>query len=348
MNARRLQSRFWTLLLAIFMNGPLMAIEVTGAGASFPAPLYMKWAADYEKLFKVKVNYQSIGSGGGIKQIESKTVDFGASDMPLKDEELKQYQLIQFPTVIGGVVPVINLDDVAAGQMKLTGKVLADIYLGNITNWSDDRIKQLNPGMNLMDAPINVVHRSDGSGTTFLFTSYLSAVNSDWKQNKGASTSIDWSIGIGGKGNEGVSSYVQRIKGSIGYVEYAYAFQNKLTYTLLQNKDGAFVAPSMDAFTSAATNTNWERTPGFGVLMVNNPGKDTWPISGATFILMNKQQVKPERCKEVLNFFAWAYKNGGDSAKALFYVPIPQSVVSSVEKQWKEEIKNSSNQVIWN
>lgn len=347
MNVNLFKSVFGALILTIMMSASIFAMEVTGAGASFPAPLYMKWASDYEKAFNIKINYQSIGSGGGIKQIETKTVNFGASDMPVKSEELKQYGLIQFPTVIGGVVPVVNLDGITAGQLKLTGAVLADIYSGKITVWNDNRIKEINPNLILPAININVVHRSDGSGTTFLFSSYLSAVSPDWNQKIGANTSIAWPVGIGGKGNEGVSSYVQRIKGAIGYVEYAYAFQNTLPYTLMQNKDGNFVTPSMTAFQSAASHADWNNSPDFGILLINNSGKETWPISGVTFILMNSQQTHPEQGKEVLKFFDWAYKNGGKTAESLFYVPIPASVVTSVEKKWQYEIKDQNNQGIW-
>jgi len=341
------QQTLLTVVLGAVLLNPLFAIEVTGAGASFPAPLYMKWAASYEKLSQDRINYQSIGSGGGIKQIEAKIVDFGASDMPLKSDELKQYGLVQFPTVIGGVIPIINLDGIAAGKIKLSAEVLANIFLGNINQWNDARIQKLNPDLTLPNNPITVVHRADGSGTTFLFTRYLSEVNNDWNQKLGANSTINWPVGVGGKGNEGVSSYVQHIKGAIGYVEYAYAFQNKLPYALLQNKDGAFVAPSASAFKEAAAKADWKGTANFGVLLINQTGKGSWPISGATFILMHRDQSKLEQGKATLAFFDWAYKNGGEMAESLYYVPLPKSVTKLVEDNWKQTIKDNHQKPIW-
>lgn len=333
------------MLFAGFMNQAL-AIEITGAGASFPAPLYNKWAWTYEKIFHDKINYQSIGSGGGIKQIEAKTVDFGASDMPLTADELKKYGLIQFPSIIGGVVPVVNLDGVTPGKMKLTGEALAEIFLGQIKQWNDEKLQKLNPSLTLPNTPITVVHRSDGSGTTFLFTTYLAVVNGNWKQKVGVHTTVAWPAGIGGKGNEGVSSYVQRIKGSIGYVEYAYAFQNKLTYTQLQNKDGKFVQPSAATFKNAAASADWKAAPEFCVILVNQSGEETWPISGASFILVYQKADKAEQTKGVLKFFDWSYKNGSKLAEELYYVPLPASVTKLIEAQWSQ-MKDSQDKVFW-
>lgn len=308
------------------------AQEVTGAGASFPAPIYSKWASDYNKATGVKVNYQSIGSGGGIKQIDSKTVDFGASDMPLKDEDLAKKGQVQFPTVIGGVVPVINIKGIAPGQMKMNGQVLGDIYLGKITKWNDPAIKALNPTLALPEATISQVRRADGSGTTFIFTNYLSKVNADWKAKVGEGTAVNWPIGAGGKGNEGVAAFVSRLPNSIGYVEYAYVKQNKLSYTLVQNSAGNFVAPDDSAFKAAAAGADWSKT--FYHILTNQPGKDAWPISGATFILMHANQDKPANGTEVLNFFSWAYSNGGKTAADLDYVPMPDSVIAQIKKSW--------------
>ena len=293
------------------------AINLTGAGATFPYPIYAKWADTYKTQTGINLNYQSIGSGGGIKQIIAKTVDFGASDMPLKPEELEKNGLMQFPAVMGGVVPVINVPGIAVGQLKLDGKVLADIFLGKITKWNDPALMALNVGTKLPNETITVVHRSDGSGTTFIFTNYLSKVSSEWKSAVGEGTAVSWKAGTGGKGNEGVASYVQRIKHSIGYVEYAYALQNKMTYAQLKNHDGQFVKPDDTSFKAAAANADWEKAPGFYELLTNEPGKESWPITGATFILMHKTQDKPETAKEVLKFFDWAYSSGGKMAEAL-------------------------------
>lgn len=341
------KQRLLALAIGIAFTSPLFAAEITGAGASFPAPIYVKWGSAYEKLSQTKVNYQSIGSGGGIKQIEAKTVDFGASDMPLKADEIKKYGLIQFPTVIGGVVPVVNVEGVAPGKMKLTGEVLADIYLGKITHWNDEKIQKLNPGLKLPDTAITVVHRADGSGTTFLFASYLSAVSNDWQQKLGANATIAWPLGVGGKGNEGISSYVTRIKGAIGYVEYAYALQNKMTYTQLQNKEGAFVSPTAAAFKDAAASADWKGTPNFSVILINQAGKNTWPISGATFILMYRQQSKPEQGKATLAFFDWAYMKGGKAAEELHYVPLPAAVVKLIKEDWTKNIQDDQNKPLW-
>ncbi|HTN49729.1 MAG TPA: phosphate ABC transporter substrate-binding protein PstS [Burkholderiaceae bacterium] len=309
-----------------------IAQEVTGAGATFPAPLYAKWADAYNKATGVRINYQSVGSGAGLRQIRGKTVDFGASDMPLTDEELSKDGLMQFPTVIGGVVPVINIEGIATRQMKLTGQVLGDIYLGKITKWNDPAIVALNPGLKLPDAQISPVRRADGSGTTFIFTNYLSKVNAEWKAKVGDGTAVNWPVGAGGKGNEGVAAFVQRLPNSIGYVEYAYAKQNKLPYTLLQNSAGSFVAPEDAAFKAAAAGADWSKT--FYQILTNQPGKDAWPITGATFIMMQLKQDKPQQAAAALKFFDWAYANGDKMADDLDYVPLPDSVETLIRQQW--------------
>ena len=331
-SSRLLVASGYSLILCATLSA--QAQEITGAGATFPAPLYSKWAADYNKATGVKVNYQSVGSGAGIKQIDSKTVDFGASDMPLTDEELTKKGQIQFPTVIGGVVPVINVKGIAPGQLKLNGQVLGDIFLGKITKWDDAAIKGLNPGLSLPDAAIATVRRADGSGTSFIFTNYLSKVNAEWKSKVGEGTAVNWPTGAGGKGNEGVAAFVGRLPNSIGYVEYAYVKQNKMTYALMQNASGAFVAPDDSAFKAAAASADW--TKSFYQILTNQAGKDAWPISGATFILMHTLQDKPANGSEALKFFAWAYKNGEKAADDLDYVPMPKPVVASIEKVWGE------------
>lgn len=308
------------------------AQNVTGAGATFPAPVYAKWADAYNKATGVKVNYQSVGSGAGIKQIKSKTVDFGASDMPLKDEELAKDGLMQFPTVIGGVVPVVNIKGISPGQIKMTGQLLGDIYLGTIKKWNDPAIAALNPGVPLPDAAISVVRRADGSGTTFIFTNYLSKVNADWKAKVGEGTAVNWPTGAGGKGNEGVSAFVTRLPNSIGYVEYAYAKQNKMSHVAMRNADGKFVNPDDTAFKAAAAGAEWNKS--FYQILTNQPGKDAWPISGATFILMHKVQDKPEQAASSLKFFDWAYTSGDKAAADLEYVPLPANVKDLVRKQW--------------
>ncbi|MEY3123638.1 MAG: hypothetical protein RLZZ573_158 [Pseudomonadota bacterium] len=310
------------------------AQEITGAGATFPAPIYSKWASDYNKATGVKVNYQSIGSGGGIKQIDSKTVDFGASDMPLTDEVLKTKGQMQFPTVMGGVVPVINVKGIEPGTLKLTGQVLGDIYLGKISKWNDAAIKALNPSLSLPDAAIAQVRRADGSGTTFLFTNYLSKVNAEWKSKVGEGTAVNWPVGAGGKGNEGVAAFVGRLPNSMGYVEYSYVKQNKLNYAVLQNAAGNYVKPEDDSFKAAAAGADWNKT--FYHILTNQSGKDSWPITGATFILMHTKQDKPANASETLKFFSWAYKNGDATAAALDYVPMPKNVIAAIEKSWGE------------
>ena len=319
------------------------AQDVTGAGASFPAPLYSKWASDYNKATNIKINYQSVGSGAGLRQIEAKTVDFGASDAPLKDEDLAKKGLVQFPTVIGGVVPVVNIKGINPGQLKLSGQVLGDIYLGKITNWNDAAIKALNPGLPLPDAAIAPVRRADGSGTSFIFTNYLSKVNAEWKSKVGEGTAVNWPVGAGGKGNEGVAAFVGRLPNSIGYVEYAYVKQNKMTFAQLKNASGAFVSPEDAAFKAAAVGADWAKS--FYQILTEQPGKDAWPMTGATFILMQKVQDKPAQASAVLKFFEWAYKGGDKTADDLDYVPMPVAVKASIEKSWAE-IKDSSGKAV--
>jgi phosphate transport system substrate-binding protein len=309
------------------------AAEVTGAGATFPAPIYAKWADAYNKATGNKINYQSIGSGGGIKQINAKTVDFGASDMPLTPEELDKNGLMQFPAVIGGEVLAINLPGIKSAELRLTPAVLADIYLGKIVNWNDKAIAEINPKIKLPDHAIAVVRRADGSGTTFIFTNYLSKVSPEWKQKVGEGTAVQWPVGLGGKGNEGVSAFVQRLPGAIGYVEYAYALENKMTYALLQNAEGNYPMPNDASFKAAAAYANWTKSA-FYEILTNEPGKDSWPITGATFILMHKVQDKPAQAAEVLKFYDWSYKNGSKMAQDLVYVPLPESLVKLIHGAW--------------
>lgn len=332
MNSKLIRS---AIVAAIAALGAATAFaqDVTGAGASFPAPLYAKWADAYNKATGVRVNYQSVGSGAGIKQIKAKTVDFGASDMPLKDEELAKDGLVQFPTVIGGVVPVVNIKGVQPGQLKLSGEVLADIYLKKITKWNDKAITALNPGLALPDDDIQVVRRADGSGTTFIFTNYLAKASADWRAKMGeGAAAVDWPTGAGGKGNEGVSAFVQRLPGAIGYVEYAYAKQNKMSHVLLRNKAGNFVAPDDTTFKAAAAGADWTKT--FYQILTDQADKNAWPISGATFILMHKSQEKPATASAALKFFDWAYASGDKMASDLEYVSLPDSVENAVRKQW--------------
>ena len=330
-------------LAAVGFSSAWAQQEATGAGASFPAPLYSKWAADYNKATGVKINYQSVGSGAGLKQIEAKTVDFGASDAPLKDEELKAKGLVQFPTVIGGIVPVINVAGIKPGELKLSGQVLGDIYLGKITKWNDAAIVALNPGLALPDAAIAPVRRADGSGTTFGFTNYLSKVNPEWKSKVGEGTAVNWPTGAGGKGNEGVAAFVGRLPNSIGYVEYAYVKQNKMNYAKLQNAAGNFVSPDDDNFKAAAAGAEWDKS--FYQILTNQPGKDAWPITSATFILMNKTQDKPAQAATTLKFFDWAYKNGDKTAGDLDYVPMPDKVKQIIYKSW-DDIKDASGKTV--
>ena len=334
-------------MLAVALIGfGAQAAEINGAGATFPYPIYAKWAEAYAAKTGLKLNYQSIGSGGGIKQITEKTVDFGASDMPMKPADLEKAGLTQFPMVMGGVVPVVSLQGIQPGQLKLDGKVLSDIYLGKVTKWNDPAIASLNSGLKLPDQAIAPVYRSDGSGTTFIFTHYLSEVSPEWKDKIGENTSVQFPTGIGGKGNEGVSAMASRTSGAIGYVEYAYAKQNKLTYALLRNKDGQFVSPEIRTFQSAAASADWAKAQDFYLLLTNQPGKDSWPITGATFILMHKQQSRPEVAREALNFFSWAFHNSAEMAKELDYVPMPESVVKLVEQSW-QQIKGPDGNPVW-
>jgi phosphate transport system substrate-binding protein len=326
---------------------PAAAAEISGAGATFPYPVYAKWADTYQKETGVGLNYQSIGSGGGIKQIEAKTVTFGATDAPLKGPELEKFGLVQFPMVMGGIVPVINIDGVAPGELVLDGPTLAAIFLGTVKTWDDPAIKKRNPNAKLPSQPIAVVHRSDGSGTTFNFTYYLAEVSTDWKSKVGSATSVEWPVGIGAKGNEGVSNNVSQTKGSIGYVEYAYALQNKMTYTKMVNKDGKTVAPTGEAFQAAAANADWNSAPGFGLILANQPGAESWPMTAATFILIPKQPPDPAAATEALKFFAWAYEKGNKMAEELDYVPMPKKVVAEIEKMWAREIKDSSGKPLY-
>ena len=332
---------------AILTTSASMAADMTGAGATFPYPIYAKWADMYKKTTGNGLNYQSVGSGAGIKQIKSKTVDFGASDMPLKAEELAAEGLVQFPAIMGGVVLVVNLEGIAPGQMKLTGPVVADIYLGKITKWNAPEIAALNPGVKLPAEDITVVHRADGSGTSFLFTDYLSKSSADFKTKVGAGTAVKWVLGVGGKGNEGVATNVQRIKGGIGYVEWAFAKRTKMTHTQLKNKDGVFLQPDDENFKAAAANAEWAKTPGFGVVLTDQAGKAAWPITGASYILMHKTQADSAKGKEVLKFFDWAYKNGGAAAAELDYVPMPANVTKLVQDAWKANMKDASGKAIW-
>jgi phosphate transport system substrate-binding protein len=311
------------------------AAEISGAGATFPYPVYAKWAEACKAATGIGLNYQSIGSGGGIKQITARTVDFGASDMPLKPGDLEKNGLQQFPPVIGGEVMVINLPGIAAGQLVLDGPTIADIYLGKIAKWNDPAIAKLNPGLKLPALGIAVVHRSDGSGTTFIFTDYLSKVSPEWQDKVGEDTSVEWPAGLGGKGNEGVAAITARTAGAIGYVEYAYALQNHLVHAKLINRDGATLEPSSKVFQAAAANADWKKAPGFYLILTDQPGKESWPITGATFILMHQKQDKPETAKQVLAFFDWAYRNGQKLAEALDYIPMPADVVKTVEDSWK-------------
>jgi phosphate transport system substrate-binding protein len=317
------------------------ALDISGAGATFPYPIYAKWADAYKKETGSGLNYQSIGSGGGIKQIQAKTVTFGASDMPLTPDEVTKAGLVQFPTVIGGDVPVVNIDGIKSGDLKLDGATLAKIYLGQIKKWDDAAIQKLNPSAKLPSQAIVVVHRSDGSGTTFIFTDYLSKVSPDWKSKVGANTSVEWPAGIGAKGNEGVANNVAQTKGALGYVEYAYAKQNKMTTVDLINKDGKVVSPKAESFQAAAANADWEKSPSFYVILTDQAGAGSWPIAGATFILIHKQPQDPAAATEALKFFAWAYAKGSKMAEDLDYVPMPASVVTAVENVWSKEIKDA-------
>jgi phosphate transport system substrate-binding protein len=346
----RLNQIFKSLALAAgtaVLVSSAFAADITGAGATFPYPIYAKWAEAYKKSSGNGLNYQSIGSGGGIKQIKAKTVDFGASDMPLEAAELEKEGLVQFPVIMGGVVPVVNLDGIKPGQLKLTGQAIANIYLGKITKWNAPEIAALNPGVALPATDITVVHRADGSGTSFLWTDFLAKSSPEFKTTVGAGTAVKWPVGVGGKGNEGVAANVQRIKGAIGYVEYAYAKKNNIAYTQLKNRDGQFVQPDDLTFKAAAAGADWAKTPGFAVVLTDQPGKASWPITGASFILMHKGQADAAKGKEVLKFFDWAYKNGGAMATELDYVAMPAPVVKQVQDAWKAQLKDSAGKTLW-
>ena len=323
------------------------AAEFTGAGATFPYPIYAKWAEAYKAATGIGLNYQSIGSGGGIRQIKAKTVDFGASDMPLKKEELDKEGLVQFPAIIGGVVPVYNLDGIESGKLKLTPDIIANIHLGKITKWNDKAITDINPGLNLPALNITVVHRADGSGTTFVWTNFLGKANADFQKTVGEGTAVKWPTGVGGKGNEGVAAQVQRLKGAFGYVEYAYAKKNKIPVAQLKNRDGVFVSPSDDTFKAAAAGADWANAPGMYLLLTWQTGRDSWPATGASFILMHKQQADALTGRAVLKFFDWAYKNGGKMSEELEYVHMPTDVIKLVQENWKRDFRGPDSNPIW-
>jgi phosphate transport system substrate-binding protein len=336
----KLSNLAFALGLAVSASvGAAAAADISGAGATFPYPIYAKWADAYNKETGIGLNYQSIGSGGGIKQIKAKTVTFGASDAPLSGDDLDEFGLAQFPMVMGGIVPVVNLEGIEPGALVLDGQTVAKIFLGDITKWNDPAIQALNADAELPDQAIAVVHRSDGSGTTFNFTYYLADVSEDWKTQVGVEKAVQWPVGIGAKGNEGVANNVGNTAGSIGYVEYAYALQNDLTYTQMVNKAGKTVSPTSAAFSAAAANADWSSKPGYGVILANQPGDESWPMTAATWILMYKQPADPAASAEALKFFAWAYANGDEMAQSLDYVPMPDNVVEDIESYWSSEIK---------
>ena len=334
-------------LLATSLAISASAADLTGAGATFPYPIYSKWAESYKAATGIGLNYQSIGSGGGIRQIKAKTVDFGASDMPLKIEELDKEGLMQFPAIIGGVVPVVNLEGIEAGQLKLTSDVIANIHLGKITKWNDRAIADLNPGVSLPALNITVVHRADGSGTTFIWTNYLSKANADFQKAVGEGTAVKWPTGVGGKGNEGVAAQVQRIKGAFGYIEYAYAKKNKIAHAQLKNRDGNFVSPDDSTFKAAAAGADWANAPGMYLLLTWQTGKDAWPATGASFIIMHRQQADAVTGRAILKFFDWSFKNGSKMSEELEYVHLPNSVVKLVQDNWKAQLKGADGQPIW-
>ena len=333
--------------IAVAGIGGALAADISGAGATFPYPIYAKWADAYKKEVGIGLNYQSIGSGGGIKQIKAKTVTFGASDAPLSGKDLDETGLVQFPMVMGGIVPVVNLAGISAGELVLDGPTIAKIFLGEITSWDDAAIKTLNPKAKLPSQAIAIVHRSDGSGTTYNFAYYLADVSADWKSKVGVNTSLQWPAGIGAKGNEGVANNVANTKGSIGYVEYAYALQNKLTYTKMINKSGKIVSPTSEAFQAAAANADWHSQPGYGVILANQPGDTSWPMTAATWILIYKQPKDPAATGEALKFFEWAFANGGRMAEELDYVPMPLNVAKDIAKTWAEEIKDANGRPVY-
>jgi len=336
------------LILSMFGVGDSLAekVKIDGAGATFPFPLYAQWAYKYKNLTGDKINYQSIGSGGGIAQIKAKTVDFGASDAPLKAEVLDEHGLIQFPMVMGGVVPVVNIKGIEGAHIRLTATVLANIFLGNVDRWNDPSIQSLNTSLTLPDQAITVVHRADGSGTTWIFTNYLEKVSQQWSDKVGFGKAVDWPTGVGGKGNEGVAAYVKRVKGAIGYVEYAYALQNKMSYAELENNAGKFVSPTIETFQAAAANADWEKAEGYYLVLTDQPGERSWPITGATFILVYKEQTDATVAQAMLKFFDWCYHHGGDTAEKLHYVPMPENVVKMVQETWRQEIE-SAGSALW-
>ncbi len=335
-------------VIALGMStGMAAASEITGAGSTFAYPILAKWADAYKTTSNVALNYQSIGSGGGIKQIEAKTVDFGATDMPLANDVLAQNDLIQWPTIMGGVVPVVNIAGITPGELKLDGAALAGIYMGKIASWNDAAIAALNPGVKLPAQSIAVVHRSDGSGTTFLFTNYLSQVSPEWKSAVGFNTAVEWPVGLGGKGNEGVANFAGQTNGAIGYVEYAYALQNKMTWIKMVNHDGAVVEPKLATFQAAASNADWAHSENFNIVLTNQPGKDSWPITGVTWVLMHKAQEKPTQALDALKFFSWSYANGQKMAEELQYVSMPASVVGMIERTWAASVKGPDGKALW-
>jgi phosphate transport system substrate-binding protein len=334
-------------LATLAWSSAAQAGDISGAGATFPYPIYAKWADAYKQKTGIGLNYQSIGSGGGIKQIKAKTVTFGASDMPLKPDDLEKSGLLQFPMIMGGVVPVVNLEGIKPGELTLDGPTLASIFMGEITSWDDAKIKALNPNVNLPSKAVAVVHRSDGSGTSFLFTDYLSKTSPEWKDKVGANSSVEWPVGLGAKGNEGVAGQTTQTDGAIGYVEYAYAKQNKMTYTKMVNTDGKVVEPKTAAFQAAAASVDWAKSPGYYVILTNQPGADSWPITGASFILIYKQPDDPEAVKTALEFFDWAYQDGDKMAEDLDYVPIPDKLVGLVKTTWKQSVTDGSGKAIY-
>jgi phosphate transport system substrate-binding protein len=344
---RTLRQATFGALAVLAVAGSAKAVDITGAGATFPNPVYQKWAEAYKAKTGTALNYQSVGSGAGIKQIEANTVDFGASDKALEADELQKNDLVQFPAVIGGIVPIVNLPGVGSGELKLDGASLGAIFLGTIKSWDDPALAKLNPGVKLPATPITVVHRADGSGTTYNFTYYLSAVNSDWQSKVGSNTAVDWPAGVGGKGNEGVSALVQQTAGSIGYVEIAYALQNKLTYTKVKNADGEFVEPKLSAFQAAAANADWAKAPNYRLVLANQPGKESWPITAATFILVHGKQTDAAKAKAVLGFFDWSLNNGQQMAEDLLYVPLPAALVKQIEATWAKDIKSADGKAVW-
>jgi phosphate transport system substrate-binding protein len=345
LSAMKLATLFTICLLGLVAGCGQQPVYITGAGASFPYPLYSKWAYAYEPLTGTQINYQSIGSGGGISKIKNRTIDFGASDAPLSAEELESAGLLQFPMVVGGVVPVVNIKGVGPGQLRLTPELLAGIFLGEIKSWGDANVRAANPDLKLPEKDIAVVHRADGSGTTWIFTSYLSAASEQWKSKVGAEKAVSWPIGLGGKGNEGVAVNVKNIDGAIGYVEYAFALQNKMAHALLKNRAGKFIDPTIKTFQAAAANADWQGAHGFYMVLVNQPGDDSWPITGASFILMHKEAPDAKKCAVMLKFFDWCYRHGAKDAEELDYVPMPAKVIDLVEASWDQQMRSGGQPI---